>query len=462
MGGGRRLFILFFAGALLVSAPEPARAGVLEKLLGAIGSISAGGSISDGIKIGKNSDNPYDAYKAARKAAKEKKNGNGNGTETGPPPTGGVSSSRNKPYAGGLVTTGSGSGGGGSGSSGGGGRTYSSASGSSGGSPAPKEVGRYDLYVPAVDRGHEVQGGPVGSDNRIASAGSAPSGGGSGFAGRAGPRATSGVVDMRSGGARRSAPARSFAGAAARSVASGGASVVGARGATVRGRAGQADSGAARSNSDVPADSAAAAAAVERAYRRLEAGDAKVALGEAETAIAADREDPRGWFAKAQALRELKLWPQAEEAARRVVELAPEVPEAHWELGWALLEQGKFAEAVESFTRALAFDADSQQAYIGRALAYEGLGERERMLADLRAVNLLGNGYRHLLDRALAGKKLFDPNKSDAYALLSPMELPLDEGRSSAPWAWGALLAGLALGWGAMRRRPTRLSELKK
>lgn len=58
--------------------------------------------------------------------------------------------------------------------------------------------------------------------------------------------------------------------------------------------------------------------------------------------------------------------------------------------GWSLLELGRYAEAVESFTKGVPHQPDYAFVYWRRGLAYEGLGETTRARADFeRAAKLL-------------------------------------------------------------------------
>lgn len=50
--------------------------------------------------------------------------------------------------------------------------------------------------------------------------------------------------------------------------------------------------------------------------------------------------------------------------------------------GWSLLELGRYAEAVESFTKGVPYQPDYAFVYWRRGLAYEGLGETTRARAD--------------------------------------------------------------------------------
>src|SRR5437016_6065413 len=52
------------------------------------------------------------------------------------------------------------------------------------------------------------------------------------------------------------------------------------------------------------------------------------------------------------------------------------------EQGITLFQDGKYPEAVDAYTQALALKPDDINAYIGRAVAYTNLGEYDQALSD--------------------------------------------------------------------------------
>ena len=68
-------------------------------------------------------------------------------------------------------------------------------------------------------------------------------------------------------------------------------------------------------------------------------------------------------------------------AFHRVLQLSPQMPEAHVNLGFALLGKGKFGAARDFFNSALALRPEQINAHYGAALALDGLGQS----ADARA-----------------------------------------------------------------------------
>lgn len=70
-----------------------------------------------------------------------------------------------------------------------------------------------------------------------------------------------------------------------------------------------------------------------------------------------------------------KEYEHAVTAFHRVLQLVPGLPEAHVNMGFALLGQKRFKEARDFFDSATALKPDQINAYYGMAEAYEGLGD---------------------------------------------------------------------------------------
>lgn len=76
-------------------------------------------------------------------------------------------------------------------------------------------------------------------------------------------------------------------------------------------------------------------------------------------------------------------------AFHRVLLLDPRMPEAHANLGFALIGLGEFAAARDFFQSALALRDTQTNAYFGLAEAYEGLGDIEMALGAMRTFSHL-------------------------------------------------------------------------
>ena len=76
-----------------------------------------------------------------------------------------------------------------------------------------------------------------------------------------------------------------------------------------------------------------------------------------------------------------------------VLRIAPEMPEAHVNMGFALLGLEKYAEARDFFDAAASLRPSQINAYYGLAIAHEGLGEMEEAVTVMKAyVHLVASG----------------------------------------------------------------------
>src|SRR5262249_21643565 len=66
---------------------------------------------------------------------------------------------------------------------------------------------------------------------------------------------------------------------------------------------------------------------------------------------------------------------------------------ANHELAWALMERGRYAEAVIYYTAALALLPDNPGVYLNRALALEKAGLLDEAIADLHRARALAPQY---------------------------------------------------------------------
>lgn len=93
------------------------------------------------------------------------------------------------------------------------------------------------------------------------------------------------------------------------------------------------------------------------------------------------------------------------------------------ELGQRYLTEMNYSEAVVQFTEAIRLDPNDIQAYLGRAQAYEAMGEYEKALADYEMAAQLAEDVPYTLALACSGQAamyeaLQQPEQAaDAYAL---------------------------------------------
>jgi tetratricopeptide (TPR) repeat protein len=109
----------------------------------------------------------------------------------------------------------------------------------------------------------------------------------------------------------------------------------------------------------------------------------------------------RRHFDAAVLLLHSRRYADAQVLLRRVIELAPRLPEAHVNMGFAWLGLQRAAQARESFEHALTLKADQANAYYGLALAQESLGDLELALGAMRSyLHLARDGSEAHLRRA--------------------------------------------------------------
>lgn len=79
-----------------------------------------------------------------------------------------------------------------------------------------------------------------------------------------------------------------------------------------------------------------------------------------------------------------KQFDHAMTALHRVLELAPKMPEAHVNMGYAMLGLERFAAARDFFTGAIELRPAQANGYYGLALALDALNERAGALGAMR------------------------------------------------------------------------------
>jgi tetratricopeptide (TPR) repeat protein len=102
-------------------------------------------------------------------------------------------------------------------------------------------------------------------------------------------------------------------------------------------------------------------------------------------AAAARAAEVRKRFDAAALMLHAKQFEPAAAALHRVLELAPQMPEAHVNMGFALLGLQRPKAARDFFESATALRADQANAYYGLALANEAAGDLELALGAMRS-----------------------------------------------------------------------------
>ncbi|MDR9499652.1 MAG: tetratricopeptide repeat protein [Hydrogenovibrio sp.] len=139
---------------------------------------------------------------------------------------------------------------------------------------------------------------------------------------------------------------------------------------------------------------------------------------QAEKEFEADWVDPKGdpgnharqakqqevkWrFNQAVAMLHAKQYEYAVKALHRVLELAPRMPEAHVNMGFAFLGGGDVKSARDFFTTALEINPDQLNAYYGLAMAAEAQNDMEVALGAMRTYVHLSQPDDPYLRRARA------------------------------------------------------------
>ncbi len=91
-----------------------------------------------------------------------------------------------------------------------------------------------------------------------------------------------------------------------------------------------------------------------------------------------------GRFEQAKLMLHARRYDYAAAALRRLLQLAPTMPEAHVNMGFALLGQQQFAAARDFFKSALQLHAGQTNAYYGLAVALEGLCDLSGAVGAMR------------------------------------------------------------------------------
>ena len=103
-------------------------------------------------------------------------------------------------------------------------------------------------------------------------------------------------------------------------------------------------------------------------------------------------------FARGAALLAARQYEAAASAWHGVLALAPSMPEAHVNMGFALLGLNRFAVARDFFDVAIDLKNSQLNAYFGLALALEGLGDLPGALGAMRTyLHLSANEDAHVM-----------------------------------------------------------------
>lgn len=124
------------------------------------------------------------------------------------------------------------------------------------------------------------------------------------------------------------------------------------------------------------------------AYREIQRPD--LAVQDAQSAMQVDKpKDSWPWISLGYYYRDLKQYDKALEALKEALKYDEDGAgtgpgmAVHYHTGWTLHEAGRYAEAIEAYTRGIPRQPDYGAVYYRRALAHEALGNREQARQDL-------------------------------------------------------------------------------
>lgn len=135
-------------------------------------------------------------------------------------------------------------------------------------------------------------------------------------------------------------------------------------------------------------DKASARGYASRAQVRLLRGDNLGAIGDADYAISLQPKSAMGFYTRGLIYARMGFWSNATSDYRAATLLDPQFRQgmADYGLGWSLMAQGRYAEAVVSYTRAVGRMPLPAPSYFQRSRAYEQLGDIDAAISDMNAV----------------------------------------------------------------------------
>lgn len=124
------------------------------------------------------------------------------------------------------------------------------------------------------------------------------------------------------------------------------------------------------------------------------------------------REEVRLRFEQGVAMLHARRYDDAATAFHRVLQLAPQMPEAHVNMGFAMLGVKDYKVARDFFEGAIELRTSQLNAYYGLALAYEGLGNFEGAIGAMRTFQHLIPPDDPYLPQAVAKLRVYQAQRS--------------------------------------------------
>lgn len=159
------------------------------------------------------------------------------------------------------------------------------------------------------------------------------------------------------------------------------------------------------------------------------------------------------YFAKGLLLINLKRYPEAEEAFRQGLKIAPDAPMGHYYLGRLALEARRSDQATAEFERAIDLNPSFEQAYLALGALYESQQETDKAVAVYRRY-LRGN-YPHSREMRQQLIRVFLQGRAYQEALHELEELIAQD-----PSDLDAQLR-ISLVYGEMKEYPKAIEKLK-
>jgi tetratricopeptide (TPR) repeat protein len=113
-------------------------------------------------------------------------------------------------------------------------------------------------------------------------------------------------------------------------------------------------------------------------------------------------------FARGVALLNARQYQEAASEWHRVLELAPQLPEAHVNMGFTMIGLQRHAIARDFFGVAIDLNKQQLNAYFGLAVALDGLGDRAGALGAMRSYVHLSKGEDRYRPKAQAAIRAWE------------------------------------------------------
>jgi tetratricopeptide (TPR) repeat protein len=134
-------------------------------------------------------------------------------------------------------------------------------------------------------------------------------------------------------------------------------------------------------------------------------------------------------FEQAVVMLHAKRYDYAVKSLHRVLELAPKMPEAHVNMGYAMLGMEDYKAAADFFSTAIELNPQQLNAYYGLAVAFEGLGDLQLAISAMRSyIHLNKNAEDSYLAKARSALWEWESQvKNSGKGPLLPAAIPVNQ-----------------------------------